>query len=228
MRPTSRALVGGIVIACTALQLTAAETGSRWWPFGHRDEAKVTQPPAVAAPSQAPLQTQRQYGALNPAQPPITPLPPLAQSPQTTGGAADGAAKESWMFNSSKRKISWPRLTKPEAPKTGLLAQKTEPDATRNSWVEKTPPEPKASPLQPLKNGAQKVAKSSKAAWSKTVDAFTPGEPAPASQQRPNSSRIAKNEPQPRFWQRLLGKEEDVKQPQTVPEWMAQERVDRR
>ena len=226
MRFTSRALIGGIIIACTALQLRAAETGSRWWPFGQREEAKVAQPPSVAPPSQAPLQTQRQYGALNPAQPPTTATVPRSQVPPAAGTAADGAAKESWMLSSPKRKISWPHLTRPERPKTGLLAQKTEPDATRNSWVDKTPPEPKASPLKPIKESAQKVATRTKSAWHKTVDAFTPGEPAP--EPRPNSSRIAQNDAQPRFWQRLLGQEEQAKQPQTVPEWMAQERVDRR
>jgi hypothetical protein len=132
------------------------------------------------------------------------------------------------MLSSPKRKIGWPRLTKPELPKTGLLAQRTEPDATRNSWVEKSPAEPKATPLKPLRDGAQRVARNTKAAWHKTVDALTPGEAAPAAAPRPDSSRIARTEPQPRFWQRLMGQDEEPNQPQTVPEWMAQERVDRR
>jgi hypothetical protein len=82
--------------------------------------------------------------------------------------------------------------------------------------------------MKPIKDGAQRVAKNTKAAWSKTVDAFTPGEPTPEAVPRPNSSRIAKAEPKSTFWQRLRGEKPELNQPQTVPEWMAQERVDRR
>jgi hypothetical protein len=107
-----------------------------------------------------------------------------------------------------------------------LLAQKAEPDATRNSWLEKTPAEPKPSPLKPLADGAQKVSRSTKAAWNKTVDALTPGEPTPPPPG--SSSRIAKRDGQPTFWQRVFGQQEELQQPQTVPEWMSQKRVDRR
>jgi hypothetical protein len=227
MRPTSHALVSAILIAVSASQLNAAESDSRWWPFGKRDETKVAQPPAIAAPSPAPLQTQRGYSALNPAQPPASQAP-LAQAQPATGAATEGAAKENWMLSSPKRKISWPRLTKPEMPKTGPFAQKTEPDAARNSWVEKSPAEPKTSPLQPIRNGAQRVAKNTKAAWSKTVDAITPGDPAPQPAPRSDSSRIARTDTKPSMWQRMFGEKENVRPPQTVPEWMAQDRVDRR
>jgi hypothetical protein len=226
MRPISRALVGIILIACSSQQLVAAETGSRWWPFGQRDETRMAQPPGVAAQSPSSLQTSRRPGALKPAQQESVASAPLGQQPQSPENAADAPANENWMLSSPKRKIGWPQLTKPQMPKTGLFAQKAEPDATRNSWLEKTPAEPKPSPLKPLADGAQKVSRSTKAAWHKTVDAFTPGEPAPPTPS--TSSRIAKRDGQPTFWQRVFGQQEELQQPQTVPEWMSQKRVDRR
>ena len=50
MRSTARVLVVGILFASGA-QTLAAESGSRWWPFGHHDQDKVAPPPAAAAPA---------------------------------------------------------------------------------------------------------------------------------------------------------------------------------
>lgn len=199
MRPTSSAFLGAVLVVASAQLLTAAETGSRWWPFGRRDDAQAAQPPRGTTE-------------------------PLSQSPATSSSTREETTKDSWMLSSPNRKVGWPRLARPEMPK--LFAEKPESDATRNSWVEKTPPEPKASPLEPIRTGAKKVASGTKSAWNKTVDALTPGDPAP--QPRPNSSRIARSDTEPTFWNRMFGKKEEVRQPQTVPEWMAQDRVDRR
>jgi hypothetical protein len=228
MRLTSSALIGVLLIASGGHRLAAAETGSRWWPFGQRDEARVAQPPLVAAPSQSSRQTPHPHSASNPGQPSAAASPRFEQPSQSPERNAEATANEHWMLSSPKRKIGWPRLATPQMPRTGLFAQKAEPDATRNSWLEKTPAEPKPSPLKPIRDGAQRVAQNTKAAWNKTIDAITPGEPAPETAPRSSGSRVARNEPQPRFWQRLLGQEEELNQPQTVPEWMAQERVDRR
>ena len=125
------------------------------------------------------------------------------------------------MFSTPKGKVGWPHLNKPQLP-SGLSSRKPAADATRNSWVEQ-PVTPKPSPLKPITDGAQQVGKSTKAAWQKTVDALTPGESTPA---QPSSARIAKREVKPPFWKRMIGAEPEPTGSQTVPEFMAQQRLD--
>jgi hypothetical protein len=220
MRHTTRALVVGMVIvACSSLEGVAAETSSRWWPFGKKDDASLADPPLAAAPSTTPpLMTSPNMAA---ARPSVTATAPLAQGTAAAAdGAAEPAAKERWMLSSPKGKISWPKLNKP---KTGFFAEKPAPEPSRNSWVDQ-PITPKPSPFKPLTDGAQKVSNSTKSAWHKTVDALTPGE---AEQARSNtSSRVAKREIEPPLWKRMFGAKSELQGPQTVPEWMAQQRLD--
>ena len=129
------------------------------------------------------------------------------------------------MFSSPNGKVGWPHLTKPHLPTTGPFAQKTPADATRNSWVEKTPTPTKPSPLKPITDGAHKVAKSTRNAWHKTVAALTPGNPAPVPRSS-SSSRIAKHDVQPPFWKRMFADEPESRGSQTVPGFIAQQRVD--
>ena len=85
--------------------------------------------------------------------------------------------------------------------------------------------------MQSVKNGANSVAEGTKSAWHKTVAAVTPGstakttpkmaaKPAPAPQ-------VATRETSPPLWKKMFGaKEPAMQQPQTVPQWMAQKRLD--
>lgn len=220
MRHTLCALVGLALLFCTSLNAAAAETGSRWWPFGHKDEAAVTPPPAAAtatAPSTPPLltpykgDTAANFGATGP-------LAPQSQAPAVQ---PEATPKENWMLSSPKGKVGWPRLNKPQMP-SAFTAKKPPVDATRNSWAEQ-PVTPKPSPLQPIKDGASKVGKGTKAAWHKTVDALTPGEPEPS---RPASARIAKQEAKPSVWKRMWGEKPEPQGSQTMPGFIAQQRVD--
>jgi hypothetical protein len=220
MRHTLCALVGVVLVACCSPNLAAAETGSRWWPFGHRDEAKVAQPPAVATPSTSPLLTPQPNSTMAPLGPAAS--APLAHQAQLPNSTADTAAKEHWMLSSPNGKIGWPHLNKPQLP-SALAAKKPPTEVPRNSWVEQPPITPKASPLKPITDGAHKVGKSTKAAWHKTVDALTPGEPTPS---RSSGARIAKRDVQPPFWKRMFGAKPESKGSQTVPEFMAQQRLD--
>lgn len=215
--------LGGIVLAtCCSQNILAAESsGSSWWPWGHKEEAKKSTPAPLGTGGSTPLATH-QTGAASSATPQLggaysatTPIPgqPQAQSP------ADHVEKESWMLNSPKGKVSWPRLSNPFASKQKEAAD------PRNSWVEKTPERPKPSPMKPITDGAHKVATGTKNAWHKTVDALTPGESKTTTAAKP-SPRVAKREVDPPFWKRMLGAKEEPQQPQTVPEWMAQQRLD--
>ena len=219
MRHIARALGSVVlVIGCTRNLAAADSTGSKWWPFGRHDgavEAKVAQPPSLGTAGSTPLATPRTSGV---------PSAPLAKQTQLPNAPADAAPKERWMFKSRTGKVSWPHLTKPQAPSTGLFAEKKPTaDAARNSWAEQTPAPPKPSPLKPITDGARKVSTSTKNAWHKTIDALTPGDPTPAPR---NGSRIAKRDVEPSFWKRMFGAQPEPQGSQTVPEFMAQRRLD--
>jgi hypothetical protein len=156
---------------------------------------------------------------------------PLTGEPSSASGAAAGSAsKDHWMVNSDKGKVSWPHLTMPHLPSTSTSAdekKKAAEAAKRNSWVEKTPTPPKPSPLKPVTDSANKVAKSTKDAWHKTVKALTPGESSTSqANNSSNSARIAKKEMDAPWYKRMFGIKPEIQQPQTVPQWMAQQRLD--
>lgn len=217
MRFVARALVCTLLVVC-GRDVLAAESGSGWWPFGHREEANVSQPVDVSA-SSSPFANS-----------------PLGSDPAGTQSMPPGpVAHEVQMpqnppVDSSKAKSSWlglhaPKLSKPHLPKTGAADHTPKPSTSRNAWADTTPAAPKPSPLQSVKNGAHSVAEGTKSAYHKTVSALTPGsksKPAAA-----GSSHLAQRDVQPPFWKRMLGaKKPELQQPQTVPQWMAQKRLD--
>jgi hypothetical protein len=95
-------------------------------------------------------------------------------------------------------------------------------DNSRNAWVEKPPTTPKPSPLESLSDGAHRVGNRTRAVWRKTVDAVTPG-----AEDHRTGSHIASRDVKPPFWKRMFAAQEPEPQgPQTIPQWMAQDRVD--
>ena len=220
MRHTLCALVGVVLIACCSQNAAAAEAGSSWWPFGKKDEAKVAQPPAVTPPAVGAPSVAAPVGspfvAPHTAAAPITAAPvPAAPAPAAT---ADAAAEKHWMLSTPKTKVGWPKLSMPGS----AAKKKAEAEAPRNAWVDKTPITPKPSPMKPITDGAHKISKGTKDAWHKTVDALTPGEPTNTHE----APRIAKREIKPPFYKRMFGAKSELQGPQTVPEWMAQQRLD--
>jgi hypothetical protein len=129
------------------------------------------------------------------------------------------------MIESPLAKVSWPRLQFPEVHKPQLPAlwpHKSQVEAARNAWMGQDPAAAQPSPLRAVTDGARRVGESTRAAWDKTVDVLTPGEDPSRS-----SSRIARREPRPAWWKRMFSVEDSQPQgPQTVTEWMAQERLD--
>jgi hypothetical protein len=76
-----------------------------------------------------------------------------------------------------------------------------------------------------MKNGAHKVADGTKSAYHKTVAALTPSSKAKPAAAKP--PQVARRETQPSMWKRMFGaKQPELQQPQTVPQWMAQKRLD--
>jgi hypothetical protein len=131
------------------------------------------------------------------------------------------------MLNTPKKKVSWPKLHMPEMPKSLSSKSAAKSEANKNRWVEKAPVTPKTSPMQSVKKGANSVAEGTKSAWHKTVAAVTPGPSAKKTAKPEPSPRVASRETSPPFWKKMFGaKEPAMQQPQTVPQWMAQKRLD--
>lgn len=227
MRVAARALVVGILVVGSR-GAVAAESGSSWWPFGQHADATAAQSASAGQ----------------------TGLPPAATiAPKTGATASTGAVQHEaqmpttsssddshWMVNTPKKKVSWPSLhmpslssSKPATTTPPTTAPKAE--ANKNKWVDKPTVAPKTSPMDPVKKGAHSVAEGTKSAWHKTVAAVTPGPTAkkptatkPAAKPAP---QVATRETSPPFWKKMFGaKEPEMAQPQTVPQWMAQKRLD--
>ena len=134
-----------------------------------------------------------------------------------------------WIFQSPFANVTWPEfhmpevsIPKPQLPR--LWPKREQVDTARNAWVEKSPNPARPSPLQAVSDGVRRVGDSTRTAWRKTVDAVTPGEPAPSVGAPP---QVARRNQQPPLWKRMFGIEAPEPQgPRTVTEWMAQERLD--
>lgn len=213
MRFAARVLVVGIyMVGCRGA--AAAESGSSWWPFGsHADSASAqaaaatqnTLPPAASTvPTTAPA-------------PVAGPVSHEVQMPTN----ADSGNESKWMLSTPKKKVGWPTIQWPKSLSSKSSAPKGE---TKNRWVEKAPA-PKTSPMQSVKNGAHSVATTTKSAWNKTVAAVTPSSSSKKTTVKPDPKLTARTSPP--FWKKMMGtKEPELQQPKTIPQWMAQKRLD--
>ncbi len=116
-----------------------------------------------------------------------------------------------------------PTSTDPKSswlPRPKFWAAEPKSDFPNNTWYAEPPKPPAPSPWESVKGGVRRVGEGTRAAWDRTVDLLTPGE----SKTRTN---IARNQPKPPLWKRMMGIEEQKPQgPRTVTEWMAQDRLD--
>ncbi len=210
MRHRLSAVVGVLLIGACICDTATAETGSPWWPFG-RSEAEESLPPAAAATDAALASTSTEQAEQQAPSSQITPV----EEPE-----------QKWMIDSPLAKVSWPRFKMPEVPTprlpdAQLWPKKSQSDSNRNAWLAPDSGAKRSSPLEAMTSGARRVADGSRTAWSKTVDLLTPGE------RSRNSSRVARRDTQPPWWKRMFAAEDQQPEgPQTVTEWMAQERLD--
>lgn len=203
-------------LICTSLVVGStsamgAESGSKWWPFGGTETVAVS-PPSNAAPALPPLANSQ----------PSSPAPsslstgPIEHEVQKPTDPA--ASKSGWLG------MHMPKWAASSSSST-TTAAKPAPPAARNTWAEPPLKAPNPSPVQSMKNGAHKVASGTKSAYHKTVAALTPGSKAKPAAAKP--PQVARRDVQPPFWKRMFGaKEPQLQQPQTVPQWMAQKRLD--
>jgi hypothetical protein len=118
-------------------------------------------------------------------------------------------------------RVIWPKM--PEFPKPRLpqvFPSESQIDETKNAWTGQSADPQRPSPLQAVRDSAQRVGESTRAAWRKTVDTLTPG------QRNAAPSRIASRELQPPFWKRMFAPQPEPPQgPRTMSEWVGQDRV---
>jgi hypothetical protein len=83
-----------------------------------------------------------------------------------------------------------------------------------------TMPKMPADPLAPIKTSARKVSEGTKKAWEGTKELFTGG-----SKKDDPAARVASSGESPSLMQRMFGGEEEKNEgPETVGEWMSQQR----
>jgi hypothetical protein len=118
--------------------------------------------------------------------------------------------------------MHWPEysMPKPQMPSLWPNKETEKAETPRSAWMDTHPEPEEASPWQVAKESTQRLGESTRHAWDKTVNVLTPEYL--KSNDRP-SERVAQRPP---VWKRALGLEEEKPQgPQTVTEWMAQERL---
>ena len=210
MRYTTRAMFGMLLATVMGTACIAEEAKAPWWHFGIGKTAPAAPPSMTAAPTLTPSQT-------------LTP-------PSTSSAAAAPAVEDkSW--------LKWPSLPKPSMPKTKWsettvtevspsVAQQPQPrrdhfgkptrrTKPRNTWAQ---PPAEAPAAAPGSGTWSKVSDGTRKAWHRTVELVTPG--------KPTETSVANNEPHDSWWHRMWSSNEKQEGPQTVTEWMAQDRLD--
>ena len=209
MRFALRTLICTSLAVCSSSAM-GAESGHKWWPFGGKEDVTVS-PPSNAASELPPLVNSQ----------PVAPAAdllgtgPIPYEVQKPTDPTASSSKSSWLH--------WPKWASSSS--SPATAQKPTPPSARNAWAEPPLKAPNPSPVQSMKNGAHKVASSTKSAYHKTVAALTPGSKAKPAAAKP--PQVARRDVEPPLWKRMFGaKEPELQQPQTVPQWMAQKRLD--
>jgi hypothetical protein len=187
--------------------VTAQETKAPWWKFGMGEETTAAPPYVTSSPT------------MTPAPETITPIEedswfamPKWHWP-TFASDADAAISD----KQSATDAIMP--TEPAAPRRRIplprYGNQTERSRPRNTWAQQP-----ASTETPAAEGStwQNMKQGTRNAWDKTVDFVTPGHAA-------ETTAVA-SKPRSSWWQKMWGSDQPDEGPQTVTEWMAQDRID--
>jgi hypothetical protein len=195
-----------LLLLVTATALSAQETKAPWWHFGRDEQPSTLQSNVTPAPT------------LTPAPETITPIeqdswfawpsmpqwhwPQFASEGDAT--VTDMPAAEAPVTSGGRASRSWNPL--------GKTAHRTRP---RNTWAQ----QPASSATEAASESPwQSMKASTRSAWDKTVDFVTPGDEA--------ETAVVASKPRSSWWKRMWGSDESNEGPQTVTEWMAQDRID--
>lgn len=198
MRLATCAVFGAVLTMFSTGNLRAEEP-AWWWPFGS-DDASAHESASGARHSPSP-----------------------SVAPES----------DSWFSWSGLSDWSWPELPfGNDEPATDTNSERRRrrygvgkaAQMHRNRWAQNrsqtATPTDDASPWEMMTESARRVGESTRNAWHKTVDLVTPGD---ESDEAPVIRQAARDS----WWDRLRGNSSPQTQgPQTVTEWMAQERLD--
>lgn len=182
--------------------VAAQETKAPWWKFGMGEESTAAPPYVTSAPT------------MTPAPETITPIEedswfamPKWQWPSFASESGATITDQSAVDASaapSPRRRPHSRFGKPEHH-----------SRPRNTWAQ----QPASTEMQASEGSAwQNMKQSTRNAWSKTVDFVTPG--------AETETTAVASKPRSSWWQKMWGSENQQEGPQTVTEWMAQDRID--
>jgi hypothetical protein len=206
MRYTTRAVLGALLAVVMGSNGFAEEAKAPWWRFGMSQDTPSAPDGVTPAPT------------LSPASPVATPVEeesqfrwPSLSKMNWFGSASENKTPATDPFSTSAPVAA---ETQPRQPSTyfGKPILRTRP---RNTWAQQpastSSAAPSASPWQAVTEGTR-------TAWHKTVDFVTPG--------KRSEAPVGAGDTHPSWWQRMWGPKEKNEGPQTVTEWMAQDRLD--
>jgi len=203
MRYAARPVFGVLLAVVMGSHGSAEETKAPWWHFGMSQDASSAPETVAPAPTMKP------------------------DSPTVTSGE-----EESWFAWPTVSKLHWfgsgaesqTASTDPFTTSEPVAARKqprtrygkpTHRPRPRNSWAQR----PVSTAEVPTVSPWHSMTEATRTAWHKTVDFVTPDESA-------NAPVVADRSHQS-WWQKMWGPDEEKKEgPQTVTEWMAQDRLD--
>jgi hypothetical protein len=215
MRYSTRPVLGMMLAVVLTTNGFGEETKARWWHFGRDKDVPSAPLAGTPAPTLSPAQT------LTPSTPAITPvedeswfhwpsMPKMTWLEPSTDGEV--VATDT---TTSTTPVTADSATQPRANRThfGNSASRPRP---RNTWVQQP-----ASTETPAADTStwQSMTAGTRSAWHKTVDFVTPGD---SSADAP----VVATETKPSWWHRMWTTEEEDEGPQTVAEFMAQDRLD--
>jgi len=211
MRYSTRAILGMLLATIMVSTGVAEEVSSTpWWHFGMGQSAPDAQPSMTAAPTLSPSQSLA---------PPIIGSTPTGSTP-----TAPVTEDKRWIKWPTMPKLKWTETTVTEVSPSDLSQPKPRRDPfgkpslrprPRNAWAQ---PPAGATAATPGPSAWDKVTESTRSAWHKTVAFVTPGDAAGTS--------VANNQPRDSWWHCMWSSNEEAEGPQTVTEWMAQDRLD--
>jgi hypothetical protein len=235
MRHIAGALVS-ILLIFGFNETAIADGGARfgWWPFGGKatqsTAADRAMPTALPPSGAQPLGSVPAEGATvtTSAMMPQVPTAQVTPHEPLPSYSPPGEAERRWLPHSPFANLAWPQihmpemsLPRPRLPRPQFWPRKSAAEEVRNAWVGKSLEPAKPSPLAAARNGARRVADSTRAAWHKTVDVLTPGDAAPASE------NFVQNDRQPPLWKRMFASDKpEPEGPRTVTELLGQDRLD--
>lgn len=219
MRHSLRVLLSVSIIAA-GQAARGEESRWKWWPFSSGVEDTVPAPSSSTAAAAGPQHLAEHTPAASPTT--NERVASAAEAPLADYPVTSAPSDSPPLADTPFPKFTWPKppvtIPRPQLPQ--LWPNRHQVDDTRNAWVGKSIEPERPSPLQAVRNGAHRVAASTRSAWHKTVDTLTPG----SRTQHHTGPRIAQRDVPPPFWKRMFTAEPERQDNPTISGFVGQPR----